>query len=101
MLDGSKVCNRTNQRLSTPSRKSIGRHSDSGAVRAPPPGIGAARAAGDGAEKSFRSLHFEPLVDEGRSKMHTIVAGVFMTLDGVVQDPGGFGESDHGGWALP
>jgi dihydrofolate reductase len=33
--------------------------------------------------------------------MRTIVAGVFMTLDGVVQDPGGFGETDHGGWALP
>jgi dihydrofolate reductase len=41
------------------------------------------------------------LFDEGRSKMRTIVAGVFMTLDGVVQDPGGFGETDHGGWALP
>jgi dihydrofolate reductase len=33
--------------------------------------------------------------------MRTIVAGVFMTLDGVVQDPGGFGETDHGGWAVP
>lgn len=25
---------------------------------------------------------------------------MFMTLDGVVQDPGGFGETDDGGWAL-
>lgn len=31
--------------------------------------------------------------------MRTIVAGAFMTLDGVVQDPGGFGETEHGGWA--
>jgi dihydrofolate reductase len=38
---------------------------------------------------------------KGDSKMRAIVAGVFMTLDGVVQDPGGFGETDHGGWALP
>lgn len=32
--------------------------------------------------------------------MRTIIAGAFMTLDGVVQDPGGFGETEHGGWAL-
>jgi dihydrofolate reductase len=32
--------------------------------------------------------------------MRRIVAGAFMTLDGVVQDPGGFGEIEHGGWAL-
>jgi dihydrofolate reductase len=31
--------------------------------------------------------------------MRTIVAGAFMTLDGVVQDPGGFGETEQGGWA--
>ena len=31
--------------------------------------------------------------------MRTIVAGAFMTLDGVVQDPGGFGETEHGGSA--
>jgi dihydrofolate reductase len=31
--------------------------------------------------------------------MRTIIAGAFMTLDGVVQDPGGFGETDLGGWA--
>ncbi|MGL5861098.1 MAG: dihydrofolate reductase family protein [Phycicoccus sp.] len=33
--------------------------------------------------------------------MRTIVAGAFMTLDGVIQDPGGFGETEQGGWALP
>jgi hypothetical protein len=33
--------------------------------------------------------------------MRTIIASVFMTLDGVVQDPGGFGETEHGAWALP
>lgn len=32
--------------------------------------------------------------------MRTIIAGTFMTLDGVVQDPGGFGEIEQGGWAL-
>lgn len=32
--------------------------------------------------------------------MRTIVASEFMTLDGVVQDPGGFSETEHGGWAL-
>ena len=31
--------------------------------------------------------------------MRTIIATAFMTLDGVVQDPGGFGETGHGGWA--
>ena len=31
--------------------------------------------------------------------MRTIIAAAFMTLDGVVQDPGGFGETGHGGWA--
>lgn len=32
--------------------------------------------------------------------MRKITAGVFVTLDGVVQDPGGFGEIEHGGWAI-
>lgn len=32
--------------------------------------------------------------------MRTLVAGAFVTLDGVVQDPGGFGELGRGGWAL-
>lgn len=31
--------------------------------------------------------------------MRTIFAEALMTLDGVVQDPGGFGELDRGGWA--
>ncbi|RZS45113.1 dihydrofolate reductase [Herbihabitans rhizosphaerae] len=33
--------------------------------------------------------------------MRKLKAGGFMTLDGVFQDPGGFGELDGGGWALP
>ena len=33
--------------------------------------------------------------------MRTIIASVFMTLDGVVEDPSGFGETEHGAWALP
>lgn len=32
--------------------------------------------------------------------MRKLVAGVFVTLDGVVQDPGAFGELERGGWAL-
>jgi dihydrofolate reductase len=32
--------------------------------------------------------------------MRRLIAGAFVTLDGVVQDPGGFGELDAGGWAL-
>jgi dihydrofolate reductase len=32
--------------------------------------------------------------------MRKLTAGLFVTLDGVVQDPGGFGELDRGGWAL-
>jgi len=32
--------------------------------------------------------------------MRKLTAGVFVTLDGVVQDPGGFGEIERGGWAL-
>jgi dihydrofolate reductase len=31
--------------------------------------------------------------------MRNLAAAVFATLDGVVQDPGGFGELDRGGWA--
>ena len=33
--------------------------------------------------------------------MRQLHASSLMTLDGVVQDPGGFGETDQGGWALP
>jgi dihydrofolate reductase len=29
-----------------------------------------------------------------------LISNAFVTLDGVVQDPGGFGELDAGGWAL-
>jgi dihydrofolate reductase len=32
--------------------------------------------------------------------MRRLIAGAFVTLDGVVQDPGGFGETGPGGWAL-
>jgi dihydrofolate reductase len=32
--------------------------------------------------------------------MRKLIAGAFVTLDGVVQDPGGFGELEQGGWAL-
>ncbi|MEV5784462.1 dihydrofolate reductase family protein [Streptomyces sp. NPDC052287] len=32
--------------------------------------------------------------------MPKLIAGAFVTLDNVVQDPGGFGEIEHGGWAL-
>ncbi|WP_328551510.1 MULTISPECIES: dihydrofolate reductase family protein [unclassified Streptomyces] len=32
--------------------------------------------------------------------MRRLIAGAFITLDGVVQDPGGFGETERGGWAL-
>ncbi|MFC8965223.1 dihydrofolate reductase family protein [Streptomyces sp. NBC_01281] len=32
--------------------------------------------------------------------MRKLIAGSFVTLDNVVQDPGGFGEIDRGGWAL-
>jgi len=32
--------------------------------------------------------------------MRKLIAGVFVTLDGVVQDPGGFSEIERGGWAL-
>jgi dihydrofolate reductase len=32
--------------------------------------------------------------------MRKLIAGAFVTLDGVVQDPGGFGETERGGWAL-
>ena len=32
--------------------------------------------------------------------MGQLVVTEFVTLDGVVQDPGGFGEIEHGGWAL-
>lgn len=32
--------------------------------------------------------------------MRELKVSMLMSLDGVVQDPGGFGELDHGGWAL-
>jgi len=32
--------------------------------------------------------------------MRKLIAGAFVTLDGVAQDPGGFGETGRGGWAL-
>jgi len=32
--------------------------------------------------------------------MRKLIAGAFITLDGVVQDPGGFSEIERGGWAL-
>ncbi|MGW7241511.1 dihydrofolate reductase family protein [Streptomyces sp. NPDC054804] len=32
--------------------------------------------------------------------MRKLIAGAFVTLDGVAQDPGGFGEIERGGWAL-
>ncbi|MGY6025397.1 dihydrofolate reductase family protein [Streptomyces spinosirectus] len=32
--------------------------------------------------------------------MRKLIAGAFITLDGVVQDPGGFSELERGGWAL-
>src|SRR5262249_30185092 len=46
-------------------------------------------------------------IDEGRNVrpgtetiMRRLIAGAFVTLDGVAQDPGGFGEIENGGWAL-
>jgi dihydrofolate reductase len=33
--------------------------------------------------------------------MRKLVVSTLMTLDGVVQDPGGFGETPRGGWANP
>jgi dihydrofolate reductase len=33
--------------------------------------------------------------------MRKLVVSTLVTLDGVVQDPGGFGETAHGGWANP
>jgi hypothetical protein len=32
--------------------------------------------------------------------MRKLTVQTFVTLDGVVQDPGGFGETERGGWAL-
>lgn len=32
--------------------------------------------------------------------MRKLIANAFVSLDGVVQDPGGFGELENGGWAL-
>jgi dihydrofolate reductase len=33
--------------------------------------------------------------------MRKLSVSTLVTLDGVVQDPGGFGETEHGGWAGP
>ena len=33
--------------------------------------------------------------------MRKLVVSTLMTLDGVIQDPGGFGETAQGGWASP
>ena len=33
--------------------------------------------------------------------MRKLKASLLVTLDGVIQDPGGFGETDQGGWAGP
>jgi dihydrofolate reductase len=33
--------------------------------------------------------------------MRKLVVSTLVTLDGVIQDPGGFGEMAHGGWASP
>lgn len=33
--------------------------------------------------------------------MRKLIASSLVTLDGVIQDPGGFGETDQGGWAGP
>ncbi|MEU5264745.1 dihydrofolate reductase family protein [Amycolatopsis sp. NPDC021455] len=33
--------------------------------------------------------------------MRKIIVSTLVTLDGVIEDPGGFGGSPHGGWAAP
>jgi dihydrofolate reductase len=33
--------------------------------------------------------------------MRNLNVSTLVTLDGVIQDPGGFGETSHGGWAKP
>ena len=33
--------------------------------------------------------------------MRKLKVSTLVTLDGVIQDPGGFGETDQGGWASP
>jgi dihydrofolate reductase len=33
--------------------------------------------------------------------MRKLRVSTLVTLDGVIQDPGGFGETEHGGWANP
>jgi len=33
--------------------------------------------------------------------MRKLIVSTLVTLDGVVQDPGGFGETAQGGWASP
>src|SRR5690242_19268322 len=33
--------------------------------------------------------------------MRRLSVSTLVSLDGVIQDPGGFGETNHGGWANP
>src|SRR2546430_14245472 len=33
--------------------------------------------------------------------MRKLNVSTLVTLDGVIQDPGGFGETQHGGWGTP
>jgi hypothetical protein len=33
--------------------------------------------------------------------MRRLKVSTLVTLDGVMEDPGGFGELDNGGWSLP
>jgi hypothetical protein len=45
----------------------------------------------------------DQLVEEGswRTTMRSVVAAEYPTIDGVMQDPGGVGEFEHGGWSNP
>jgi dihydrofolate reductase len=36
-----------------------------------------------------------------RNTMRSVVAAEYVTVDGVMQDPGGVGEIEHGGWSNP
>src|SRR5262249_49285805 len=37
----------------------------------------------------------------GESRMRKLSVSTLVTLDGVIQDPGGFGETEQGGWGNP
>src|SRR5512146_557480 len=39
--------------------------------------------------------------EEGGAEMRRLVVSEFVTLDGVMQDPGGVGEIERGGWSMP